>query len=154
MNPYARRYLLHGLNASPIAAEALLAGLTDAQADRRPDPERFTIREALCHLADWEFVWLERIQRIINEDNPLLPGYDEGQMAIDRNYAGQNLAEQLARFREGRAALAALLQGLSPEQWERAGLRDEIGPVTINDLATLVLGDDGYHLRQFVEFSA
>ena len=34
-------------------------------ADRKPDPERFTIREVVAHMADWEGVWLERARRVV-----------------------------------------------------------------------------------------
>lgn len=152
MNPFARRYVLHALEAGPVLVEALTAGLTDAEADRRPDPERFTLREVLCHLADWEPIWLERVSRIARESNPQLPSIDEGQMAIANDYAHQDLATQIARYRAGRENLIAFLRALSPADWERSGIRDELGDVTIDDIATFVIGHDGYHYRQLVEF--
>lgn len=154
MNPYARRYVLHGLAATPLVLETLLKGATSAEVDLRRDPDRFTIREALAHLSDWEAIWRERIGRILTEEKPALLGYDEGQIALDRDYARRPLAESLARLSAERPLLVKTLSELSPEQWARTGVRDEIGPVTINDLAALVLGHDGYHLRQVVEFRA
>jgi hypothetical protein len=146
------RYLQGGLAATPIVLEQLCAGITTEEMDRQVDPERFTLREAIAHMADWEGVWEERISRMVEEDNPVLPGYDEGQWAIDHDYAHSDFAEQLDRFRAGREKLTALLASLGPEEWGRTCIREDIGPLTIGDLATLVLGHDGYHLRQVVEF--
>lgn len=152
MNPHVRRYVLNGLEAAPLLLETLAAGLTDDEADRRPDPERFTLREVLSHLADWEAIWRERITRIVQEDNPHLPDYDEGKFAVEGDYAHRDVAEQLATFRAGREALVAFLRGLEPADWERPGLREVVGPVTIDDLATMMVGHDGYHYRQLIEF--
>jgi uncharacterized damage-inducible protein DinB len=146
------KYLLSGLAATPAVAERLLAGATDAELDARPDPERFTLREALAHMADWEGVWLERIERTLAEENPHLPGYDEGQWAIDHDYAHSVASEQLARLRTGREKIVARLSGLTPEQWARPASHSEWGNTTVFAMAALILGHDGYHLRQFVEF--
>jgi hypothetical protein len=147
-----RHYTLHGLSATPLVLETLLHGITDAQADRRPDAERFTIREAVAHLADWEPI--ERIRLIAETNDPFLPGYDEGQWAIDHDYAHSVLAEQIARFRAGRESLTAYLRGLPPEAWERTGRHEEWNVMTITNLVALILGHDGYHTRQIIEWRA
>jgi hypothetical protein len=145
-------YLLHGLKATPAVLETLLRGVTDAEADRRPDPERFTIREVTAHLADWEPVWLERMERMRSEESPLLQGYDEGQWAIDHNYAQADVAEQAALFRSGRERLIAFLESLDPDEWARTGRHTQWGTLRIYDLAAQVLGHDGYHTRQIIEW--
>jgi hypothetical protein len=131
--------------------ERLLKDATQADFDRRPDPERFTIREVIAHLADWEAVWLERSERAARENEPELPGYDEGQWAIDRDYAHSNVGEQLARFRAGRERYLALLHELQPEAWDRAGRR-EWGRISVGEQAVLALGHDGYHTLQISEW--
>lgn len=148
----ARYYLMHGLTATPVVIDRLMQDATSEDYDRRPDPERFTLREVLAHLADWEGVWMERMQRMRDEDRPFLPGYDEGQWAIDHNYAEADVAEQLARFREGRQKMLAFLRDLTSEQWDRPGQHGEVGAITIASLAVLVAGHDGYHTRQIIEW--
>ena len=73
-HPYIRNYLLAGLAATPDILDALLKDAADDSPlwDARPDLERFTIREALAHLADWEPIWQARIIRIRDEDSPEL----------------------------------------------------------------------------------
>ena len=149
---YVNRYVKLGLAAMPDVLETLLVGSTPQELDARPDPDRFTLREAIAHVADWEAVWLQRMQRIQAEENPLLPSYDEGQWAIDHHYAQSNLTEQLAKFRTGRAALVALLETVPENEWGRTGQHGQLGSLTFAELASLVLGHDGYHLQQVVHF--
>ncbi len=149
MNDYVRNYLCSGLEAGPLVLEKLLEGITPAQIDARPDPERFTIREVVAHLADWEPIWHARISRIASEDRPFLEDIDEGELAVTNNYAGLDLSASLARFTEGRAALAALLRSLPPEAWLREGVR-HWGALSVDGFAGMILGHDGYHAAQVI----
>ena len=148
----ARFYVMQGLAGVPYVIDRLLKGADSDDFDLRPDPERFTIREVMGHLADWEGVWLERILKMRDEEHPFLPGYDEGQWAIDHDYAHMDVRAQQARFRQGRESLVSTLRALSNEQWERTASHGEWGHVTIEGVAALVLGHDGYHTRQISEW--
>lgn len=150
--PYFFRYLLGALEAAPDLFDVAVAGMTDREADLRPDPQRFTLREALCHVADWENVFLERLVRIRDLDTPALQGYDEGQWAIDHDYAHQDWREQIRLIGERRPRIVSLLRALSPDDWERAGNHCEIGPITLETLATLIALHDTYHLRQIADY--
>jgi uncharacterized damage-inducible protein DinB len=143
-----RYYLLAALEATPELLEAALDGLTDEAADRRPDPQRFTLREMTAHLADWESIFAERMGRTRDEDEPTLPGLDEEQMAVERDYAHADWRAKLAEFGEGRARMLALLHGLPLDAWDRVAHRTEIGPLTLEGQAVLVSAHDVYHLRQ------
>lgn len=143
-------YLLAALEAAPEILESVLDGLSDAEADHRPDPDRFTLREMIAHLADWETVFAERMRRTRHEDRPTLPGYDEGAIALERDYAHADWRAKLREFGQGRALMLALLRGLRPEHWERVAHHTELGPITLEGQAILVAVHDTYHLRQAV----
>jgi hypothetical protein len=149
MNAYVRNYLCSGLAASPLVLETLLAGITDAQADARPDPDRFTIREVVAHLADWKHIWLERFTRIATEDSPFLEDIDEGEMAIQHDYAHADVTEQLRRFFEGRERVVAFFRGLPEDAWAREGVR-HWGALSLAGFAGMMLGHDGYHFEQVI----
>lgn len=149
---YVRSYVLHGLAATPHTFDTLLTGITDSELDARPDPVRFTLREVVAHMADWEGIWLVRIRRIATEDTPTLPGYDEGQWAIDHDYAHSDYREQLDKLASGRAQLVEYLRSLDGATWNRAGDRPEVGRMTIFEMAAMVLGHDGYHVRQILDY--
>ncbi len=146
----ARKYLLAALAGTPDVLDGLLKELPsgDARWDRRPDPERFTLREIVAHLADWEPIFLMRMTRIRDEEEPFLEDYDEGQLAIEHDYAHSDPQAELRRFREGRAAFVSFLKSLPEAAWERSGNRDTIGTISQEGMAVLALGHDGYHTQQ------
>jgi len=150
--PYIQNYLFTALRSGPVLIAHLLEGVTDTEADARPEPERFTIREIVAHLAEWEPILLERMRRIRDEDCPELPGYDEGQLALNHHYALSDLAEQLALFQQRRKTVVAFLEALTPEQWQRVGNRPEIGLISIEGIGLLMPLHDTYHAEQLARY--
>jgi hypothetical protein len=148
--PGPRKYLLASISGTPDVLDALLKPLpaTDAAWDHRPDPARFTLREMIAHLADWEEVFLDRMRRTRDQDEPTLQGYDEGQVAIDRDYAHSDPQANLIRFRAGRAAMSEFLRSVKDTEWERIGHHTEVGAISLETQTVLVAGHDGYHTSQ------
>ena len=149
--PKLHRYLLIDLESAPDVLAKLLDGVSNpAVWDARPDPERFTLREVVAHLADWDRVFLGRMTQTRDTDQPTLQGIDEGQVALDNDYAHADPHESLARYKENRAEIAEFLRALSPEQWQRSGSHTELGPITLEAQAALIAFHDGYHRQQVV----
>jgi hypothetical protein len=148
-----RKYLLTGLGATPDVVEALLEEIppSDAVWSFTPDPQRFTLRGVVAHLADWESVFLDRLIKTRDEDEPKLLNVDEGQLAIDRDYANSDPMQNIARFRAGREILVQTLTDLPTNAWSRIAHR-EWGPMNILNQAVLILGHDGYHTQQIAQW--
>jgi hypothetical protein len=146
-------YLFADLAATPAVLERLLAGVgDDAAYDRRPDPERFTLREITAHLADWEGVFQERLRQTLSEEDAVFVGTDPGRMARDHDYAHADPRECLARFTQRREETLALIGVLNPGQWERTGTHARAGHLTITEQVVLIAGHDGYHLQQIAQW--
>ena len=55
--------LISALNSSPKIVERLLRVFPKTRLDDRSETDRFTPREVIAHLADWEQVILDRVPR-------------------------------------------------------------------------------------------
>jgi len=156
--PFVREYALTALAGAPDVLERLLAGVAPADPvwDRRPDPARFTLREVVGHLADWNGVFLGRIARTRDEDRPGLTFRTPEDVARESGSFGAAPADSLARFRAGRAEMALILRALEPPQWERVGTLpghpQVTGDISIEAWIMQIVGHDGYHLRQVAEW--
>ena len=152
----ARLYLLKALAGTPSVFEKLLSDLgpDDPKWDTKPDPERFSLREVIAHLADWEPIWLGRVNRIRTESNPFLPSIDEGELATLNDYLHQDPIENLRCYRSGRAELVTTLAQLSDEDWNKQCDREFVGILSMQMFASLILSHDGYHTAQVVEWLA
>src|SRR5688500_17184577 len=96
--PAGRKYLLEGLAATPVVVDRLLSTAGAVDYDVRPDPERFTTREMLAHMADWELIWVERFNRLLSEDGAELPNQDPEEVAARNRYAEQQVDGIVLRF--------------------------------------------------------
>ena len=149
--------LLVALAGTPDVLDGLFGSLEadDPLWDRRPDPDRFTLREIMAHLADYDAVWLERLAQTRDEDKPALRPADKDQMALDHDYAHSDPARNRALLRERRIALVELLSGLRDEDWQRAGHLSPSGElVTLEAQAAFVIIHDGYHTAQVAQWLA
>ena len=147
---FGRGLLFTALAAAPAVFERLLDGLTEGEADSRPDPERFTIREAIAHLAEWELVFAERLQLTLADERPTLPLV--GGPKISAAHARSIPVEQLEVFRERRADTLDLLSGLSDDQWTRNANMPGSGLMTLEGQSLMIPLHDAYHAKQIADW--
>jgi len=149
-----RQRIKTAVAGTPDTIEALLAGIdaNDPIWDKRPDPERFTLREILAHLADYEPMWHGRLARTLAEDNPTHVPANPGQMAIDNNYAAIDPLVSIAAIRDRRPAIVALLHDTPEDLWQRPARWGEMGTVTFEEQAAVVVIHDSYHTSQIAQW--
>jgi hypothetical protein len=141
--------LLDAFRATPAVYEALLAGVTEEQArTARGGDENWSVVEIVCHLRDAAQRALERMQAMRDANEPFLPGYDQDAWARERNYARANLRDALAEFLQIRAQQIAELEALPPDAWERTGMHEEQGRITVTAHTLHLVSHDLVHAAQ------
>ena len=139
---------LEGLAATPTILRRLLA---DNPPSTPSGDEGWTAREIAAHLRDCEEFFLLRYGQMAHEDTPALTAFDQDALAHDRNYAATDLSAALDAFEQLRGRSLALLSALSERDWQRAGMHEESGRITIESHARHNLSHDLVHLRQVSE---
>ncbi len=143
-----RAEYLKVLRGAPVVLRSLLRGLGDEVLRRRPGAGEWAIAEVVAHLADTEERALERLRRMVAEDEPALPGYDQEQLARDRRYIDLEVRAELDRFAGLRASTLELLEGLGGDGWRRVGVHSEHGPMSVESYVSHIVGEDVDHLAQ------
>ena len=143
-----RAEILKALRAGPVVLSRLVRGMDANLIQGRPAEGEWAIIEVVAHLADTEERALARTRAMLERDLPELPAYDPDALTRERNYLAMALDEQLARFATLRMEQADLLAGLGDELWQRAGLHEEHGRITVQQLAAHTAGEDADHFAQ------
>jgi hypothetical protein len=146
----------------PIAVQTALAdsverattGMSDVQLRQPEKPGKWSVIEVVQHLADSEIVYGYRIRMILASDTPNIEGYDQDAWAKRLRYAQVSLADALAQIRVLRAQTLKLLAGLSPDEWERAGMHSERGRESVRHITKLLAAHDLVHLRQIARIKS
>ncbi len=141
-------YLLPGLKTGPMVLERLIRLIGPDRLDTPLEADRFTPREIIAHLADWEPIMMSRIQQALDNPGSTVQVWDEGEMAIQNRYSDTNIDEQLMKYAAHRAETIALLEKLNADQLKRTIVHPERGAMTVDDQACLLLGHDAYHIEQ------
>ena len=125
-----------------------IEGLSSAELWIAPNGE-WSIAEILAHLRASDDILANRIYCILARDEPQLPAYDERRWAEVAGYTQAADPRGLLDVYIGRRAeLINLLRRISPAEWQRAGVHEERGPVTIADVATYLVKHEEEHCQQ------
>jgi hypothetical protein len=127
MDREQREELIAAYRAGSDVVEEALAGTTHAELDARPEPDAWTAREVVHHLADTEMTSAVRLRRLIAEDDPEIVGYDEMEFSR-RLYYDRPIEASLEAFRGACLSSADILDRLTEDQWARTGTHTERGP--------------------------
>jgi hypothetical protein len=126
-----------------------LRGRGDTVLSRRPAPDSWSAKEVVCHLRDAEehlSNWIRII--LVMDEPPLVQTATADRWAEERQYHRQHAGAAWDAFSRWRDDTLALVQGLSPEQWQRSGHHARRGRMTVDDLVSLMAWHDDNHLDQ------
>jgi uncharacterized damage-inducible protein DinB len=137
--------------AGPQQLRVAVAGMTAEQFDARPIPGKWSTRQVICHLADFELVYADRMKRVIAENEPTMFGGDPDLFAARLAYDHRDVAVELDLIEAARRQMGAVLRSLTPEDFQRRGNHSEAGPITLEKLLTNITNHIPHHLRFVAE---
>jgi hypothetical protein len=145
-----RDALIEQYLAGPSLLRRAVAGMTRDQLLARPVPGKWSAQEVVCHLADHEPVYADRMKRVIALDEPeLFPG-DPALFAARLAYERRDVDEELAFVELTRKQMARVLRVLGPEDFRRRGHHSRDGALTLENLIQRVTAHIPHHVR-FIE---
>ena len=110
-----------------------LKGITDEELDARPEETQWTAREVVHHLADSEMTSAIRLRRLLVEDSPEIPNYDEEAFARRLHYGDRPLDAALDALSAARRTTLEILERMTEDDWQRQGTHSESGPYSAQD---------------------
>jgi uncharacterized damage-inducible protein DinB len=136
--------------AGPSLLSTAVTGMTEEQLRARPIAGKWSTAEVVCHLADFEPIYADRMKRVIAENEPTMFGGDPDVFAARLAYAARDLREELLIIENTRRQMARILRTLKPEDFQRRGIHSEAGPLSLETLLRRVTEHIPHHVR-FIE---
>jgi uncharacterized damage-inducible protein DinB len=134
------------LSGSDSLTQAI-AGLTSDQLRVRPIPGKWSTLEVLCHLADTEQLFAERMKRVIAEDRPPLLATEPDDWVATLAYHDRDAAEEIALIKTTRQQMARILRTQPDAAWQRIGLHNKAGEQTLEQLLRKAVDHLAHHLE-------
>jgi uncharacterized damage-inducible protein DinB len=134
----------------PTHLREAIAGMTAEQLDAAPIPGKWSTRQVICHIADFEPVYADRMKRVIAEENPTMFGGNPDDFADRLAYDARDIADELQLIAATRRHTAAILRTLPPEVFQRTGNHSTDGPISLETLLSRITGHIPHHIK-FIE---
>jgi len=99
----------------------------------------------VAHLTDVEKLYRGRMQLILTRETPYLKSANP---AGETDDAPHELRPELEAFAMERGETISLLMNLALKDWERTGIHDRFGEVSVEDIAEQLIEHDNEHLAQ------
>lgn len=114
----------------------------------RDSGEGWSVVAVLCHLRDFEEIFLQRAKLTVEQDNPDLPFPKPDDLAAERKYLEQDPQTVLNEWQAHRATAIAYFRERVESDWERPAIHPVRGAFTLHDQFFLVAQHDMLHMEQ------
>jgi hypothetical protein len=123
--------LLATLTHNPRFVVELIQAFPPTRLAERPAPRKWSAHEHACHLAVVHQVMVDRLERMLSEENPVFRPYLPEREQDDEALLKLDIETCLRSYVEDRDGLVARLRALTPAQWARPGRHPEFNGYSI-----------------------
>jgi hypothetical protein len=146
------RDLVSRIRAAARQLEQAVATVPAGKRAQRPRPGEWSVQETLIHLRNvLVYVHGLRIRRLCYETEPVFADFDEPAFRQADLARGESAASLVRMSVAELEQLAAILEPLPPDRWQRQGRHPELGPMSIELLAQRAAEHTVEHARQIAD---
>lgn len=136
--------------AGPEILRRSVSGMSDQQLDASPIPFKWSTREVVFHISDFDLIYVDHMKRVIAESEPKLLDGDRKLFAARLAYDKRDVDEEIRMIKAVRRHMGRILRAIDADAFERKGIHSELGPVTLADLLQRA-ADHIPHHGQYIE---
>lgn len=119
-----------------------------------PPEGEWSAAQVLAHMAATEQFWLDRLNLLLRQTDPLLRAPSGEIGARQDALMGGTVADNLEAFNQVRGETISLLMGFSLRDWDRTGTHETRGEMSIADVVDAMVDHDAEHLEQLQALSS
>jgi hypothetical protein len=134
------------LSSQPDELSTLLMNVSDEQANVRPAPGEWSIKEVIGHVNDAERIFAYRAMRIARADATPLPGFEQNEYVTATDFNARSLSELVDDFTFQRRANVLCFKSLTAEETARRGTA-ATNPISARALLYVMGGHVMHHIE-------
>ena len=132
------------------ALNRAIRGLNAADLDAFPVPGTWSIRQVVVHVMESDLIGTDRMKRIAAMDRPLLIGYDENAFITPLHPERADAAARRSASASTGNSRPACCGSLARDAFDRWGVHNEKGKVTLLELVEGYAGHVDHHMKFIV----
>jgi hypothetical protein len=142
--------LIEAYSNGPKLLDDAIRSTDNFDLDARPIVGKWSLREVVCHLADSEIIYADRMKRVLAEDNPTFFEADPNLFRPALHCSRRPLDKEFAVVEAIRLHMLPILQSCDAEDFERTGVHSLDGPLSLQTLLERVTDHIPHHIA-FIE---
>lgn len=120
----------------------------------RPTPTTWSALEYACHVRDVCSIFVNRLGRMLAEDDPEFTNWDQDATALEDEYWMQSGGLVAGQLTAAADTIAGGFDAVPADQWQRPGRRSDGSVFTVDSLARYFLHDLAHHSHDVLTAAA
>jgi uncharacterized damage-inducible protein DinB len=142
--------LLEAMKESSKVTLKLVRSIPEAKGEFRYQPEKWSIKELLCHMIDAERIFAYRALRFSRNDQTPLSGFEEKDYAPQANAHNRTIESMANEMEHVRLSNIDLYSSFSNEMLSRTGKANHT-EISVLNLGFIISGHETHHRNILLE---
>jgi uncharacterized damage-inducible protein DinB len=142
--------MLEAIKHSGTLTAGLVLAIPENLGDYRYAPEKWSVKELLCHMLDAERIFAYRALRFARHDETPLAGFEENSYAPEANAHGRTLQQIVNEMKNLRASTLDLFGSFTPEMLQRRGTANNT-TISVINIGYVIAGHETHHRNVLTE---
>ena len=138
--------MFDALRESNKSMLAMVRAIPEGKGEYRYQPEKWSIKELLCHMMDAERIFTYRALRFARNDKTPLSGFEENDYAPEANAHARTLSQLASEMERLRLSTIDLFSAFTPAMLGRTGIANKT-EISVLNLGYIVAGHESHHGR-------
>ena len=136
--------MVHILGHSNIQMLTLARSIPEEKGEYRYAPEKWSIKELLCHMMDAERIFAYRALRFARNDSTPLEGFEENNYAPEANAHARSIRQLADEMENLRKSTIELFMSFTPVMLSRKGSANKT-EISVLNLGYIIPGHETHH---------
>jgi len=141
------------LNSQHLAIKELIKNLDEEFINRRPETGKWSIQENLVHIVSYHKVFLMRVNKIINSDNPYFDRYKSDGDADFKKLQKLISGELFTHLEEERKKITDFIFKLNKSELQKPGTHQKFGVMNVVEWIEFFLLHEAHHIYTIFKLS-
>ena len=147
----AHARLVQRLRDQADEVRRLVAGLDEDALAKRTIPEKWSLKELVCHVLKVQRVFSERLDRMLAEENPSVTSYKAEEDPRFPKMVSVAADQSLAAFLAERERYLDRLEDLSPAEWHRGAQHPDFSHYDVHFQTDYLAHHEAHHIYQMLQ---
>lgn len=129
----------------------LVAGLDEESLAKRTIPDKWSLKELVCHVLRVQRVFTERLETMLAQESPTFVSYKPDGDAVFEKMAARPAGETVETYLAERERYLERLEDLAPAEWHRTAQHPDFPHYDVHFQTDYLAHHEAHHIYQMLQ---